>query len=468
MRSVKKLYHLTSEDFQLPLYYRNGVVRAMPAKDTPQLTWPDGTACWLPNLYLIKGLREGKSRENGGGTLLTWAKNLSHLVRWCFEKKRDFFDLVDEDFVDFIEFLKEEKVPNRPDTDARSSRQVNTIAGTVLNFLAYVDTIMPGLGLIGLDCKIKAEQKEFEIKRGGKPFKVKAWTHECLPSAPPTRRRQPITTNAVERLHDANAASDKSPFIKRRRYILLRLMEITGGRRIEVARVTVQHLLDAQNNGELKLFSAKKGGNKHRYVPVTMADLKELLSFVKHYRQPLIRKTVGLDKDHGFIFVAEKNGLPLKEDTLGSELSSIREAAGIVDEEACLHAVRHRYITHVLRSLSRTHRCENESDLKKAMLSVVALKQKLMEWTGHSSLASLERYVHLAFEAEANFKQTLDVVQATKVVESLQSIIEDYRGRAEQSGWTPQLFREFEDVVAATQLELSQLFVSQELETVEV
>lgn len=462
MADSKKLYRLTSKGFQYPWSIWRGKVTFSPGENIPQLFWPDGSVCWLANLYLLKGYKEGKSRKNNGGTLLTWAKNLSSFIRWCYENELDFFDLEDLDFVAFISHLKDETVANAPDKKARKHKQVLTIAGTVLNFLAFIDTTMSGLGLLGAEGKVKAELKPVEVKRGGKVIVVRTWTHYCLPKAKPTRRRQPISTAAVEKLYDANDASSDSAYVKRRRFIMLRLFEITGGRRIEASFVKIKDLLEAEKTGMLRIHSAKQQDDEAmRYVPVPKADLKEILSFVKHYRNIVIKKTIGVEDDHGYLFVNAKNGKHLQVDTLSAELYSIRIAAGIYDEEACLHAFRHRYITNELRRLIRTHRCDSVSDLKKALLSTETLKEQLMEWTGQKKVESLNRYIHLAFELEADFKYSLDILQVGKVVESLSFIMKDYRLQAQKDGWTPQLFKEFDSVVAAAELELSQLLTAQ-------
>jgi integrase len=462
MASSKKLYRLTSKEFTYPWAIWKGKVTFSPGADIPQLFWPDGSVCWLANLYLLKGYKAGKSRKNDGGTLLTWAKNLSSFIRWCAENDLDFFNLEDLDFVAFVSHLKDETFSNAPDQKVRGHGQVLTIAGTVMHFLAFVDTTMPGLGLMGAEGRVKAELKPVEIKRGGRVIVVKKWTHTCLPKATPARRRQPISTVAVEKLYDANDASSDSAYVKRRRFIMLRVFEITGGRRFEASFVKISDLLEAEKTGMLRIHDAKQQDDEaKRYVPVTKADLKEILSFVKHYRNIIIRKTIGVANDHGYLFVNAKNGKHLKVDTLSAELYAIRIAAGIDDEEACLHAFRHRYITNELRRLIRTHRCDSVSDLKKALLSTETLKQQLMEWTGHRKVESLNRYIHLAFELEADFKHSVDVLQAGKVVESLSFIMKDYRHQAQTGGWTPELFKEFDTVVAAAELELSQLLTAQ-------
>ena len=459
-RTTQKLYAITTEDCTLPLHVTpNGVAR-YPVNDLPQLFWPDGTICWLANQYLLRGYQKGLSRKNKGGTLLTWSKNLSHLIRWCFQSNANFIDLTDSQFRMFVNSLLAEKDEVKVTQKKRSEPQVATICATVLNFLAFVDEQNPGLNLLGQHGRIKARKKTYEVPNthGGKPIKRTTWTHDCIPRDRRARRRQPISTLAVERLYEAIANVEASAFVARRRYVMLRLLEITGGRRIEVSLVEVGDIEEAVKTGELKVFTAKKKhADAYRYVPVTQADLKELLSFAKHYRQRVIRNTLGSRNDHGKLFIAEATGLPLEIDTLGSELSALRIAAQIDDEEACMHAFRHRYITNIFRNLIRTHHFENSGDLRRALLSTESLKVKVMQWTGHGSIEVLDHYIHMAFEAESNFQRTLDLLQAHRVVQSVSTILKDYGTQLRAPKVAPSVLASLADALESASSELQLL-----------
>ena len=238
---------------------------------------------------------------------------------------------------------------------------------------------------------------------------------------------------------------------------MLRLLEITGGRRMEVSLVKIQDVEAATKTGELKVFNSKQRRDEtYRFVPVTQADLKEVLSFIKHYRRLVIRKTIGTAADHGFLFIGVDSGQPLEIETHTRELYLLRKAAGIEDEEACLHAFRHRYITNIFRDLIRTHHYQTEDDLRRA-LSTKTLKIKVMEWTGHNSIESLDHYIHLAFEAESNFLATLDMLQAKKVVESLHVMLVDYRGQLKNATSPSKLLASLTEVVSAAASELHTL-----------
>lgn len=460
--TAAKLYHITSEECALPLHVGPSGVARHPAQDVPQLLWPDGTVCWLPNLYLLSGYRKGRSRKNKGGTLLTWAKNLSHLIRWCYQSKVDIVDLTDSHFRMFINVLLQERDDERPGDKKRGEPQVAKICSTVLNFLAFVDERMPGLNLLGPSGRIHAERKSYQIKRAGRTVTTSAWTHEHIPRDRRSRRRQPISSAAVNRLYEANAALKASAFVTRRRFVMLRVMEVTGGRRIEAALLKVSDIEEATRTGELKVFNAKqRDGDSFRFVPVTQADLREILSFVKHYRQRILRAS-GLRTDHGFLFISERTGEHLDIDTLGTELYVLRKAAGIVDEEACLHAFRHRYITNIFRDLIRAHHLESASDLRRMLLSTETLKLKVMEWTGHSSIESLDRYIHLAFEAETAFHETVDLVHAKRVIESLHMLLIDYGTQFRERKPTRDAYDSLAGVVEAAAAELGGLLESKQ------
>ena len=425
--STSKLYVLTTEDFHLPRHASGGIVSTDPAGNLPQLLWPDGTVCWLANLYLLQGYRRGRSRRNRGGTLVTWAKHLSHLIRWCFRNAINFHDMWDSHFVMFVRTLKVEKSSKNLRSKKRSFAQVNTICSTILNFLAFVDSQMPGLNLIGPTGRIRAEKRTYRItaRHAERTIERTYWFHEEVPEDRHCRRRFPVSSSAVERLYLANDELEAELFVKRRRYIMLRLLEITGGRRIEVSMIKEQDIEDALLTGKLKLFTAKKRKEASRVVPVSRTDLKDILSYCKHYRKRIVRATVGAARDSGFLLISSTSGTPLAVDTLSSEMRTLRIAAGIDDEEVCLHAFRHRFATKVLIQLILSRRYETEDDLKKAILDTETLKLQLMEWLGVSSLAMVNHYVHLAFEELADHKGTLNRLQIYKVADAMEAKSED-------------------------------------------
>jgi len=85
-----KLYTLTKGNFTLP-YCIDGQNRVISSKadNIPMIKWPDGRWCTLANMYMCRLYEQGHSRNNDGGTLKTYAANISHLIRYCFKNKID-------------------------------------------------------------------------------------------------------------------------------------------------------------------------------------------------------------------------------------------------------------------------------------------------------------------------------------------------------------------------------------------
>ena len=66
------------------------LVRRLIAPATFAVTWPDGTPCSLVEIYLVSRFRRGASVREDGGSLRATVAKLSHLIRHCWEIKRDF------------------------------------------------------------------------------------------------------------------------------------------------------------------------------------------------------------------------------------------------------------------------------------------------------------------------------------------------------------------------------------------
>src|SRR5450830_575881 len=139
-------------------------VKTISGANIPQVYWPDGTICWLVNLYLLNGLNEGLSILNKGGTLRTWAKHLSLFVRFCYANRIDLMQVSDSRFTMFVNGLKEEIHPRNPDKSKRSPNHLRAICGTILNFIAYLDRRFEGQNLIGPNGRIRANLVTHQIR----------------------------------------------------------------------------------------------------------------------------------------------------------------------------------------------------------------------------------------------------------------------------------------------------------------
>jgi integrase len=427
MTSKTKLYQITTPTFELPIFVDSKrKVKTYPADDIPMLTWPDGRWCLPANTYMLELYHRGLSRKNSGGTLLTYAANISHLLRYCYDNMINLHELTDNQFTFFIKTLQGERRARTIEIYTRDANSVIAIGRNCLDFLASVGRLYQNDEFVSLKGQIRAAQKEFGIKteglhNGRGKLIRRYWHHRSFPSPDPKRKRLPISSDAIKKLHEAVLSSSRSIFQRKRRYIMLKLLEITGGRRSEVAALTTESVYKASQMHEpmLKLLTAKKPGGREefRYVPIASHDITFLLEFIEKNRQRIIRLTCGRENDDGYVFVSETTGRKLKPNTITQEISTLVKAAGIT-EKSCPHMFRHRFITKLFVALIEQHQFENEDSFRRTLLNTETFKQKIQQWTGHTNLSSLDVYINLAFEESSNFNKIYNIINTQRVVDS--------------------------------------------------
>lgn len=429
-----KLYNLTAENFKFPFYVdRKHSVKTISAQNIPMLKWPDGHWCLEANLYMLELYHRGLSRKNRGGTLLAYAANISHLIRFCRNNLIDFKSLSDNEFTFFIKTLQGERRAKSSEM-ARDANSVIAIGRNCLDFLISVGRFHCQEGFIGPTCRIRASQKEIEIQTEtrGKKGKItrKFWHHHSFPTADVKKRRLPISSTNVDKLRNAVLGASTSIFQRKRRYVMIKLLEITGGRRSEVAGLTVDSVKTAAKMSEpmLKLMTAKRPGGKDefRYIPIARHDVEFLLEFIEKNRRHIVRKSVGLDSDDGYVLISETTGKNLKPNTITQEVHILAKAAGIV-EQVCPHLFRHRFIAKLFVALIEQHSIENVDDFRRSLLDSESMKQKIQQWTGHSNVKSLDIYINLAFDEISNFKKTYNLVNAGRVLDSFRGTLAQFK-----------------------------------------
>ena len=211
----QQLYSLSRKDYRLPAFLDgNHRVITQPANSIPMISWPDGRWCLDANVYMLELYERGLSRKFGGGTLKSYAANLSHLTRWCYHNRTNFIDLADSQFSLFIKGLMGETHPKKPDVRVRNANAVLAIGRNCLDFLACVGKFHDQPNLIGKQGRIRAEQHEFEIKIEGrshkKPLVRKYWHHRSFPTPDAKVKRLPISNSTIKQLRQAVSEIDSS------------------------------------------------------------------------------------------------------------------------------------------------------------------------------------------------------------------------------------------------------------------
>jgi|APLak6261671146_1056082.scaffolds.fasta_scaffold00545_2 integrase len=440
MRTKSKLYFLTAPDYELPSHIdvQHRVI-TREAADIPMIMWPDGTWCFPANVYMLDLFHRGLSRKNRGGTLLTYATNISHLLRYVFQNKIDLARLTDNQFSLFIKLLQGERSASQPEVHARDANAVIAIGRNCLDFLASFGRLYQDESFIGPKGQICAEQKEFEVKQGrGRKGTIKLtrqyWYHRSFPIADPKNKRLPISTDALNKLRQIASEASGSIFQRKRRYVMLKLLEITGGRRSELAAITCDSVLKASKMNEpmLKLMTAKKRAAKeeYRYIPIASHDVAFLLEFIEINRRRIIRATCGHGNDDGYLLISETTGRKLRPNTITQEIATLSKAAGI-KEKCCPHMFRHRFITKLFVALIEQHEFENTDSFRRALIDIESIKQKVQQWTGHTSLNSLDVYINLAFEEATHFKNTYNIVKTRNIIDSFKGTLKQLQAELE-------------------------------------
>lgn len=423
--SKHQLYTLTNDDYRLPIArdFRGEAITAR-ADCIPMLVWPNNRWCLEANLYMLELYERGLSRKNGGGSLKTYAANISHLIRYCFANRCELINLTDSQFTLFIRGLQVERKAGHANVRVRDANTVINIGRNCLDFLNCIGRFHNQLDFVSKNGCIRAEQKEIQIKLDGhhKSLKRSYWHHHAFPTPDCKTRVLPISTNNIKKLREAVVQSSSSTFLRRRRQIMLMMLEVTGGRRGEIVSLTVDSVMKAQAMKAplIELITLKKRGSPLRQIPIPRPDLDMLVSFIEKNRRRVVREKLGLHNDHGFVFISETNGNQLNAQTISQEIYALAKVAEI-EEKAHAHMFRHRFITKLFVALIEQHAFENVDDFRRALLDTETMKQKVQQWTGHTNLASLDIYINLAFEEAADFKKTYDAVVFRKVVDSVRN-----------------------------------------------
>jgi integrase len=320
-------------------------------------------------------------------------------------------------------------------TTTRDANAVISIGKRCLYFLRHVSELYQIENFVSANGQIQGYERAVSIRINGKIITKMVLYHDCFPSPDSARRRLPISTTAIESLHKAVYKVSSDIFIRKRRYALLRALEITGGRRSEVCSLKVEDVYAALRSPEILLTinTLKRGKIVTRELPISKIDLNFLIEYIEVNRAWTIMNTCGDKNDSGYLFVNSRTGLKIESNTITQELSTLANAAGIVTP-SCPHMFRHRYITKLLVALIEQHKISNKDSFLKYYQDIEKFKAKVKQYTGHKSIQSLDVYIHAAFEDVENYKKTVDVNRIADSIRALRVSFLRIAGEMRQEG----------------------------------
>lgn len=377
--------------------YEQGRVRTHEVGGMPLSVWPDGLWCMELAAYMDLQKSKGRSLFDRGGTLGTYASELSHLVRYCYANKVDFHLLTDAHFMMFMRNLAAEKQGDGE--QVRRNRTIIRIGRRTLAFLEFagkrrkIDNYLSPEGP-----HIRAFRKVFtKILSGNRMVRVEYWHHPCFPEQSEVNRRNPVTEGNINLLRQAASTTSRSSAQKMRRLAILRVLEATGARRSEVAnlRVAAVRKAKAMERPFIELMTVKRKRPEIRLVPISHSELDFIIDYIDLYRAPIVTRKLG-DDDHGLVFVSITSGRPIVPSTVSLELHILRKAAGIKGK-AHAHLFRHRFFTVRVYRFIVAHKVRDAQHFFEFCMKFEHLKIELMQETGIKSAETLQRYVDWAF-----------------------------------------------------------------------
>ena len=367
--------------------------------------WPNKEPCYEANAWMLRKWKTGNikhTRRDDGGTLETYARNISHLLRYCYANRIELSDLTDNTFKLFIQGLQAEKKDNGK--HKRQSNAVIAIGRKCIEFLVFVGNLSGHKNLIGeRGCQIEAYEYTYQ-KPYGKRGQTKAetsWTHASFPGPSPTIKKLPVSKDVVQALKD-ECKNTKDQGLLLRDELMIACFEQSPGRRFEVCELKVEDFKNASNSiGSpvlLKMHTAKtREDEADRFVPVPREFINKAMRYIRVIRRPLIRQKLGASEDHGYLFVSHTEATQVTKGFFNQRLTAIATRAGIAAQPHAPHLWRHAYITQKFIIAIENYDLENQDAFRKALLSTSKLKMDLREWTGHKDIGSLDRYIDLAF-----------------------------------------------------------------------
>lgn len=427
----KQLFNLAPVGFETYRFFNaDDTVVVRKTGRVPLPVWPDGRWCFEVAAY-IKSLAEKNFSVYGrGGTLATYTSELSYLIRFCYLNGTDFINLTDNEFKLYVNgFLFDWDLKNGVRERKLNDRSVVLVGRHTLNFLEFVGKLHGIVDFVAPDGRIQATRKvSIEKDENGRIIGPPRfyWTHPAFPTPSPLQHGHPISPEDIGKLRQAVVALKSSAFVRERRLVLLRLLEKTGARRIEIASITVDAIYAAQamNIPFLEIDTYKqRGPPAKRLVPMHHVDLDFIIQHIEISRAVVIDDNA--NKDDGFLLINVRTCKGITPNTITLELHKLCKKAGLTSEKAHPQMFRHRFITNLMIQFMREHHIANKDQFVKMLLDMSAFKKKAMEYTGHKKMASIDSYIDWARFEMANFDETVERAKIADLSNSASSSLEE-------------------------------------------
>ncbi|WP_370978965.1 tyrosine-type recombinase/integrase [Agaribacterium sp. ZY112] len=395
--------------------------------DIPLICYANGSICWEATDYLLD-LYDTKPNI-AKSTLGTYARHLSRIIQYIEYTRLSFSDLLDSSLLGhsgLVTFLQTPK--HSKNGRAADNNQVNKILNRLFSLLFYLQNKghTTSTKIISDNPKIRAQINVTISKHRprGTNREVSYYSHPARLESKSPGKRRPIQDDAIDTLIEAIYDFTDNEFIHQRWCCLLSVMEFTGARESEIAKITIhsvikaKKLIDSGETAKLEIVTTKgKNKTKKRVIPIPDTVIEEIYNYILFHRNPLVSEAKNkgiISNDHGRLLTTD-DGRPLSEKRIYDHFKEVRDSTYLKSTDASPHLFRHRFITKQVRNRLKIFLDEKNyytADIE----SFVIKKVKLL--SGHVSDSALWGYVDNAMEELNTFKEVEERVYSKSTSEA--------------------------------------------------
>ena len=422
------------------------IVRMQHIPDCPFMYWPDGKPCESVNMYFLD-----IAASSTGGSLKTYAAELSHIARYCGERHLSIVDLSDENIFEFSVLLQDEVSRKHTRTRARNNNTVRTLLKRTLHFLLwYQEKLMPVrcTPLIGEEFVspqiVISYRKNKQLKSMWSGSSVH---HRSMPCSESREPKHPLCLSIIEDIEhciDVLCSRGQSSctgvpitakrlssqeYIRSRRHFMVWLMKRTGLRAAEMVGMKVNKHNDIIHTLRLYIPTRKRRREviPERVFPVTLRDALVFHRYLNS-RQAFIesRSLEGhLYRQPEALFLGT-DGQSIQKTSLERDFSRLAGVAGYSDTQVCLSMFRHRFITiEVVVHLREFMSSSGKSERMMTSGDYESILKRVSAKTGHGSVQSLWHYIDLAWREMDVWGNVDNTLARIRSAESLYSDIRE-------------------------------------------
>jgi site-specific recombinase XerD len=379
--------------------------------------WPNGKPCVAVNMYLMDNAHRWT-----GQTAVTYAAEMTELLRYCEKNGRRFSDLDDGDVYALAMSLIAQTKANDPSQRRRNDNRVRAL---IKRYLLFLDWYQKNL-YVGLT-PIVGERRDAASIRCEKVFYSRtgetSWKHRYMPTSISPDPKRPIALSIIEDI-DASIEQLADPanlpsaalrpfksepetqrhrlvYLYERRKFMIWLLKRTGLRPGEMVALSLRENSAPFETHALIIPTLKRRRTtppprKFGILPKDELMVFRYLIARNAWFEFAARKLPQLKRsDSLFLSVAPgRLGQDIAKTAIEKDFRRLCIHAGHRDQESCLSMFRHRFITYEI--LAHLKVWEQRKGAVTTLDDYRSILERVRIKTGHATVDSLWHYIDLA------------------------------------------------------------------------